>query len=128
MPNSVAVRAEVAGTVQAPLTLQTDARRRQKKNAQLRANMAADPPSSSGRISARKATPLNTAPVAPRPASANGKTQHEDAISAPSPTTVPVPAKSPVDGAGMDSGVDDFRSSALVMDWISLQSMTPCNP
>lgn len=126
MPSSVAVLADVAGTAQVPPTLRTGARRRQKKNAQPRANIATAPPSSRGLMSARNARPLNTAPVTPRPASAIGKTQHEDAISAPSPTTAPVPARSPVDGAGMGSGADDFPSSALVMDGVPLQSMTAC--
>lgn len=116
------MRIVVAETVSDRFTVQPRDRDLLKYATQPNASRNAAPPSSAGRISARIASPLKTAPVAPRAASAIGKTQHEDAKSAPNPTTAPVPAKNLVEGIGAGSDKAGFPASGVVM------IVFPCNP
>lgn len=120
--SNASVRIVVAEMVSERFMVQPRDRRLLKYVPQPNASRNAAAPSSAGRISARIASPLKTAPVAPSAASAIGKAQHEDAKSAPNPTTAPVPAKNLAEGIEAGSDEADFPTSVVVI------VVFPCDP
>jgi hypothetical protein len=74
------------------------------------------------------ANPPNTAPVAPRPASATGRAQQDDAASAPSPATAPSPANQLPEGAGRLSRGCGAGLAGAATDGVSIMVMPLCIP
>jgi len=72
--------------------------------------------------------PPNTAPVAPRPASAIGRAQQDDAASAPSPATVPSPANQLPAGTGRLSRGRGADLAEAAMDGVSVMIVPLCVP
>ncbi len=74
------------------------------------------------------ANPPNTAPVAPRPASATGRAQQDDAARAPSPATVPSPANQLPEGAGRLFRECEAGLAEVAMDGVSIMVVPLCIP
>ena len=77
---------------------------------------------------ANMANPPNTAPVAPRPASATGRAQQDEAARAPSPATVPSPANQFPEETGRPSRGPEAGRAEGVMDGVSIIIVPPCIP
>jgi hypothetical protein len=72
------------------------------------------------------ANPPNTAPIAPRPASATGRAQQDDAARAPNPATAPSPANQLPEGAGRLSRGREADLAKVAMDGVSVRAVPLC--